>query len=257
MKADLPLEVKRFKQIREEQNLTQAEFAEVLGIKNSTADIERGKTRLLGNVVAQLLKEYQINPLWLYGESFQKEISLQNQSMMPKVVTVNNSDQENLLLVNQKAAAGYPQNLQNNEFYQQLPAFDLPLPQFRNATYRGFQVEGDSMLPDLRPEDWVLAKAVENLAEAKQHKIYVFVLQDSVLVKKLHKTHNPSTVVLLSSNETYPPYEVEISNIQELWEVKSKLTFTLNENSENTVLKKLEASMEDLKEQLASFKQSS
>lgn len=257
MKADLPLEVKRFKQIREEQNLTQAEFAEVLGIKNSTADIERGKTRLLGSVVAQLLKEYQINPLWLYGESFQKEISLQNQSMMPKVVTVNNSDQENLLLVNQKAAAGYPQNLQNNEYYQQLPAFDLPLPQFRNATYRGFQVEGDSMLHDLRPEDWVLAKAVENLAEAKQHKIYVFVLQDSVLVKKLHKTHNPSTVVLLSSNETYPPYEVEISSIQELWEVKSKLTFTLNENSENTVLKKLEASMEDLKEQLASFKQSS
>ena len=257
MKADLPIEIKRFKQVREEQNLTQTEFAKAFGINNSTADIERGKTRLLGSVVSQLLKKYKVNPLWLYGESFQKELSLQNQSLMPKVITVNNNEKENMLLVNQKAAAGYPQNIQNNEFYHQLPAFDLPLPQFRNATYRGFQLEGDSMLPDLQPEDWVLAKAVENLAEAKQHKIYVFVLHDSVLVKKLHKTQNPNTVVLLSSNTTYPPYEVEISTIQELWEVKSKLTFSLNENSENTVLKKLEASMEDLKEQLASFKQSS
>lgn len=257
MKTELPIEIKRFKQIREEQNLTQAEFAHSLGIKNSTADIERGKTRLLGSVVAQLMKQYQINPLWLYGESFQKELNLLNKSTMPKVISVDKSDQENLLLVSQKAAAGYPQNLDNSQWYEQLPAFDMPLPQFRNATYRGFQVEGDSMLPNLRPEDWVLAKAVENLSEAKPHQLYVFVLQDAVLVKKLHKTQNPNTVVLLSSNTLYPPYEIEISSIQEMWEVKSKLTFSLNENSENTVLKKLEASMEDLKEQLASFKQSS
>lgn len=257
MKVDLPIEVKRFKQIREEQNLTQAEFAEVLGIKNSTADIERGKTRLLGSVVAQLLHHFQINPLWLYGESFQKELSLFNQSTMPKVISVDKTDQENMLLVSQKAAAGYPQNLDNGQWYERLPAFDLPLPQFRNATYRGFQIEGDSMLPDLRPGDWVLAKAVEHLADANPHKIYVFVLQDAVLVKKLHKTKSPNTIVLLSSNSTYPPYEIPVSSIQEIWEVKSKLTFTLNENAENTVLKKLEASMEDLKEQLASFKQSS
>lgn len=257
MKAELPLEIKRFKQIREEQNLTQAEFAEILGIKNSTADIERGKTRLQGSVVAQLLKHYQINPLWLYGESFQKELNVFNKSTMPKVISVDKNEHENLLLVSQKAAAGYPQNLDNSQWYEQLPAFDMPLPQFRNATYRGFQIEGDSMLPDLRPEDWVLAKAVENLSQAKPHQLYVFVLQDSVLVKKLHKTQNPNTVVLLSTNTVYPPYEVEISSIQEMWEVKSKLTFSLNENSENTVLKKLEASMEDLKEQLASFKQSS
>lgn len=257
MKSNLPLEIIRFKQVREENNLTQTEFATVLGIKHSTADIERGKTRLLGNVVAQLVKHFQINPLWLYGESFQKEIHFQHQSTMPKVVTVDKNDQENMLLVSQKAAAGYPQQLNNSEYYHQLPAFDLPLPQFRNATYRGFQVEGDSMLPDLRPEDWVLAKAVENLADAQPHKLYVFVLQDAVLVKKLHKTQHPSKIVLLSSNPSYPPYEIEVATLQELWEVKSKLTFSLNENSENTMLKKLEASMEDLKEQLASFKKSS
>lgn len=254
MKTELPIEIKRFKSVREELQLTQVEFATELQIKNSTADIERGRTKLSGHTVMLLLQKFNINPLWLYGESGQKKLSLQQGSVLPKVVTVDASDNENMVLVNQKAAAGYPHNIQEQSWYQQLPAFDMPIPQFRNATYRGFQVEGDSMLPDLYPEDWVLAKAVENLQEASNHKMYVFVLTDSVLVKKLQKTENPNEVMLISTNSAYAPYVVRVSQIQEMWEVKSKLTFSLNENSENSMLKKLEQSMDELKEQLASFK---
>ena len=56
---------------------------------------------------------------------------------------------------------------------------------YRNATYRGFQVEGDSMLPNIRPNEWVLGKAVPSITEASDSKIYIVVLHDSVLVKKL------------------------------------------------------------------------
>ena len=184
MKAELPFEIQRFKQIRDEYNLTQAEFAEVLGIKNSTADIERGRTKLSGHLVMQLLKHYNINPLWLFGESRQKEIDLYKADTMPKVVTVNPEGQDNISMVNQKAAAGYPHNVQDTEWYQNLPAFDMPLPQYRHATYRGFQVEGDSMMPDFKPEDWVLAKAVENLSLATNNKVYIIVLYDSVFAEK-------------------------------------------------------------------------
>lgn len=254
MKKDLPIEIIRFKQIREEQQLTQTEFAEQLEIKNSTADIERGKTKIAGYVVKNLVKLYQINPLWLFGESNQKQVDFSNKLVMPKVITVNNTEQDNILMVNQKASAGYPSNLQQESWYEQLPAFDLPIPEFRNATYRGFQIEGDSMLPNFQPGDWVLAKAVEHLSEAKPNKIYVFVLQDSVMIKHFQPHTDARFIKLISSNSTYPPYEVSISQIQEMWEVKSKLTFTLGENSENSMLKKLEQSMEDLKQQLSSFK---
>ena len=143
--------LKRFIEIRRDLGFTQAEFAAIIGVSNTTADIERGRTKLSGKIVAELLKQYKINPLWLFGESDTKYIETSHTSVIPKVVTVDSADRENMVLVNAKAAAGYPQNIQDTSWYQQLPAFDLPIPEFRNATYRGFQVEGDSMLPNLRP----------------------------------------------------------------------------------------------------------
>ena len=250
---DLASEIRRFKEVREDHNFTQSEFAEQLGIKNSTADIERGRTKLSGRVVTELLRLFQVNPLWIYGFSNQKHLNTDKGDISPKVVVVDKEDKENMLLVNQKAAAGYPNNIQDLEWYQKLPAFDLPLPQYRNATYRGFQVEGDSMLPNFRPDDWVLAKGVESLDYASDNKVYVVVMQDAVVVKKLQKLPNSSRVLLISLNQEYIPYEVDISDIQEIWQVNSKLTFNLDVNSENNLLKELQQSMLELKSQITNL----
>ncbi len=154
-------------------------------------------------------------------------------------------------LVNQKAAAGYPHNVQDVEWYETLPAFNIPLPQYRNATYRGFQVEGDSMLPNIRPNEWVLGKAVPSITEASDSKIYIVVLHDSVLVKKLQKVPSaPDRVRLISLNPEYIPIEVAVKNIQELWLVNSKLTFGIDEPSESSLLRELQQSMEELKGQI-------
>ena len=249
------ISIKRFKEVREEHKFTQTEFAEVLGIRNSTADIERGRTKLSGKIVSELLKRFGINPLWLYGESNQKYLELFRGDVSPKVVSLNSAENENIALVNVKAAAGYPHNLQDLDWYQQLPAFDIPLPEFRNATYRGFQVEGDSMYPFLQPGEWVLGKAVESIEAANKNKIHVIVLYDSVLVKKLQLIPNdPNKLLLISLNEDYAPIEIPVNEIQELWQVNSKLTFNLDATSENGLLKQLQQSMEDLKREFSSFK---
>ncbi len=248
------IEIKHFKEVREENNFTQAEFAELLGVNNSTADIERGRTKLSGKVVAGLLSNFGINPLWLFGESGQKYLQLSKGDVSPKVVTVNSAENENIVMVNQKAAAGYPHNVQDVEWYRQLPAFDIPLPEFRNATYRGFQIEGDSMLPTYYPGEWVLGKAVPDLDQASNNKVYVVVLYDSVLVKKLQKLPDPSKLLLISFNEEYLPIEVNVNEVQELWQVNSKLTFNLENPSESGLFQELKASMEELKSELRSFK---
>ena len=139
----------------------------------------------------------------MFGESHQQYLETSRVSVIPKVVTVDSSDRDNMVLVNAKAAAGYPQNIQDTSWYRQLPAFDLPIPEFRNATYRGFQVEGDSMLPNLRPGDWVLARAIESIDEVNPNKIYVVVLEDAVLVKKLDKSPGKTMLTLISLNESY------------------------------------------------------
>jgi SOS-response transcriptional repressor LexA len=254
MKASLPIEAKRFKQIREELGHTQQHFAQLLGTSNIIADIERGKTKISGKIVMQLCKQFQINPLWLYGESFQKIKSTDGTDTMPKVISVNDQDNENILLVSQKAAAGYPQNIGDAQWYDTLPAFSLPLPQFRNATYRGFQVEGDSMLPNIRPNEWVLGRAVPNLFEATDRKIYIVVLKDSVLVKKLEKLEDPSKIRLISLNEEYLPIDVQVKDLQELWLVNSKIAFGLDDATETTLFKQLKESMEELKGQISNLR---
>ena len=247
MGTEQSLEIKRFKEVREENNFTQSEFAKLLGIKKSTADIERGRTKLSGKVVAEMLRLFGINPLWIFGESAQKFLRVTRGDVSPKVISVNSAENENILLVNIKAAAGYPHNVQDVEWYQQLPAFDIPLPEYRNATYRGFQVEGDSMLPNLRSGEWVLGKAVPTIEEFSTNKIYVVVLHDSVLVKKLQKLPDSSKLLLVSLNEEYVPLQIDVTDIQELWQVNSKLTFNLETQSENSLLRQLQRSMDELK----------
>ena len=254
MDKDLPVEARRFKTVREELRYTQQRFAEMLGIGSSTADIERGKTKISGKVVTHLLQEYGINPLWLFGKSFEKYVSLEGNDVSPKVITVDSSGDEQILLVNQKAAAGYPSNIQDVEWYESLPSFHMPLPQYRNATYRGFQVEGDSMLPNIRPNDWVLGKAVPSISEASDQRIYIVVMKDSVLVKKLQKISGTTGKIrLISLNPEYLPIDVDTSDVLELWMVNSKLTFGLEEPSESSLLRQLKDSMEELKGQINSL----
>jgi phage repressor protein C with HTH and peptisase S24 domain len=250
MGVENELTIKRFIEIRRDLGYTQTEFAGILGIPNTTADIERGRTRLSGKVVVELLKQFKVNPLWLFGDSNNQHLNYSGTSVIPKVVTVDSSDNDNMILVNAKAAAGYPQNIQDTSWYKQLPAFDLPLPEFRNATYRGFQVEGDSMLPNLQPGEWVLAKAVEGLEDLNPNKMYVVVLHDAVLVKKIEKLPGSSKILLISLNEIYPPYEIVAEQIQELWQVSSKITFGVDATTEKGLLRQLQESMEELKNQL-------
>lgn len=248
------LTLKRFIDIRRELGYTQAEFAALIGVSNTTADIERGRTKLSGKVVSELLKQFKINPLWLFGESEQQYLETSNTSVIPKVVTVNAAENENMVLVNAKAAAGYPQNIADTSWYEQLPAFDLPIPEFRNATYRGFQVEGDSMLPNLHPGEWVLARAIEHIDYVSANKMYVVVLQDSVMVKKIEKRPNSNNITLVSLNETYPPYDIKPFQIQEIWEVSSKITFNVDATTDNGLLRQLQESMQELKNQLQHVK---
>ena len=251
MEKSLPIEIVRFKKIREEKGYTQQAFAELLGIKSSTADIERGKTKITGQVVMKLLEEFGINPLWLFGKSFVQYVNLNQVDVSPKVVAVDANGNDSILLVNQKAAAGYPHNIQDTDWVGSLPAFQIPLPEYRNATYRGFQVEGDSMLPNIRPNDWVLGRAVPSIMEASDSRIYIVVLHDSVLVKKLQKIpKSPSKVRLISLNPEYLPIEVDVQDIQELWQVNSKLSFGLEEPSDSSLLKQLQQSMNELKGQI-------
>ena len=98
MKPTLPIEVTRFKEVREALDLTQHNFAKALEIKGSTADIERGKSKITGGMVVVLMEKFQVNPLWLYGKSTQKQLNT-TVNTSPKVLTVTPENNEGIVFM--------------------------------------------------------------------------------------------------------------------------------------------------------------
>lgn len=243
----LPVEAKRLKEIREELGFTQSQFAHELGLNATTADLERGRVKIPGFVVKELYKKFQINPLWLFGETENKRAV--SEQLAPMVVTVDNTGMENILMVNEKAAAGYANNLGDPEFYENLPAFTFPLPEFRNASFRGFQIIGDSMYPDFKPGEWVLAKAVDSFTEIKKGKIYVVVEDDSIRLKQVIPQNN-LTLQLISLNPEYPTTEVSLTDVKEIWQFHSKLSFENHTEKSGPTLAELYKEVKEIKRRL-------
>lgn len=253
MGQDIAIEAQRFKIIREELGKTQSEFADLLDAGATTADIERGKKKITGKIVSDLLRLFQVNPLWLYGKSFNKHLDTTG-STAPKIITMDTSDRENMIMVPIKASAGYAGNVQDTDWYNDLPVFNIPLPQYKEGSFRAFQVRGDSMLPVLLPDEWVMGKAVESVRQANDARIHVIVTSDTVVVKKLRKSESPDLVNLISLNREYPVIEQPVADIKELWEVNSKLSFDLDVREGQDAMISLKQGLDSLRNEIAQIK---
>ena len=241
---ELLIQCKRLRQIREELNQTQSSFAEQLGVGSTTTEYERGRTKLTGKLVLRLLSDYNINPLWLYGESEQKYLDPRSKEVSPSVVTVDSDGFDNILMVNEKAAAGYTGNLDNNDFFERLPSFSFPIPEYRNATFRCFQVEGYSMVPTILPSEWIITKAVEDLNQIKDNKIYVVVDNEGIRIKQVRNEQHMRSITLISLNEEYGTELLAYEEVKEIWEFHSKLT---KELAIQSTKQKLDVIYEDIK----------
>ncbi|HLW15256.1 MAG TPA: S24 family peptidase [Flavobacteriaceae bacterium] len=238
----IALSIKRMRIIREALGYGVEDFAKKLEYPLYES-VEKDGNDIPGILIAKLMSVFSINPLWLYGESNMRFLETTT-STAPKFITLDAEEEEGILMVNQKASAGYSQNIHEGEWYKELPSMRLPLPNYRNATYRGFQVQGDSMLPSIYPGDWVIGKSVPNITELNYGKIHIVVLNDAVVVKQVMVSlENPNTILLRSTNPEYEDLAVAVGDIQELWEMSSKLTFAVDVSKKNTLRKELQESM--------------
>ena len=136
-------------------------------------------------------------------------------------IAADESDRENITLVAQKASAGYLNGFSDPEFMQTLPQFRLPHLS-RQATYRAFELAGDSMLP-LIPGTLIIGVFVEQLKEIKSGKTYILVTQTEGVVYKrvFNYLEENGKLYLVSDNDQYKPYEVRGEDVLEIWEAKA------------------------------------
>jgi phage repressor protein C with HTH and peptisase S24 domain len=176
----------------------------------------------------------------LYNESITKSITISDNSKseenvihnMPTVVTVDQTGNDNVVLVSEKAAAGYLAGYGDPEYIETLPAFRLP--NINNGTFRMFQVDGHSMYPTITNGSYVVGEWVEDwYGSIKDNRIYVIVSDKGVLIKRvLNRLKKYQNLYLKSDNrKEYPNIPVLLEEIKEVWAVKMHLGFELPDPS--------------------------
>lgn len=149
-----------------------------------------------------------------------------NKKMVPQVVTVDSEGNENIPLVRSKVAAGYAAGFMEPEFISNLPTYRLP--GLNNATFRMFEVNGNSMLPTLHPLDIVIGEFVEDFRDVRNDRVYVVITREDLVVKRCIKYEDKLIAKSDNKNQGYDDIIFNLQDIQEMWYVKRRLTGQLS-----------------------------
>lgn len=227
--SSLALINRNIKHLRKREGLTQAAFAEDLGIKRSLLGAyEEGRARPNLTVQLAITKRFGISldqlvqvDLERFGLPDRKdaEPGVQAGNIRVLSIAVDNKDREHIMLVGEKARAGYTAGYADPEFVADLPRLQLPF--LPAGTYRAFEIAGDSMLP-VQPGSIVVGEYVTDWSELQDGQTYILLTaSDGVVYKRVfNQIRDKGNLVLQSDNPSYPPYDLAAGELLEAWEAK-------------------------------------
>ena len=237
--------------LRKKRGWTQEMFSKKIGIKRSLVGAyEEGRSDPRLNNLLKICDTFNIS----LDNILKKDVSVlskknynrnENQKVKVLSITVDNSGDENIELINQKASAGYLNSYSDFEFIEQLPKFQLPFLNF-SGTHRAFEIKGDSMLP-LTSGTIVIGKYIENLDYIKDGKNYILLTKnDGIVYKRVEVLENE--LKLISDNKSYEVYNIGINDIIEIWEGIAffSLDFPNPNNDLNTLKSHINALYSDI-----------
>ena len=145
------------------------------------------------------------------------DVDMSGKRLRVLATTVDRNDRENIELVPEKARAGYALGYADPEYIGVLPTFQMPF-LGRDRKYRTFLISGDSM-PPVGEGSWVTGEYVQNWHTVRDAQPYIIVTKEDGIVFKVvyNKLKEKGTLLLCSTNPIYPPYEVEVGNVLEVW----------------------------------------
>jgi transcriptional regulator with XRE-family HTH domain len=154
---------------------------------------------------------------------------------IPKVITVDNSGNDNIIYVPVKARAGYLNGYGDVEFMESLPTFRLP--GLNNATYRMFEVEGPSMAPNVLNGDRIIGEWIDDLTKIRDNRVYVIVHEGGVAVKRVVNRLKERGKLYLKSDtivhrHEFPTLEIDPADVREVWYGRLKISSDFTEPAE-------------------------
>jgi transcriptional regulator with XRE-family HTH domain len=145
------------------------------------------------------------------------DIYIKGGNLRVLATTVDQDNEENIELVNEKAKAGYAAGYADPEYIRILPTFKLPFLS-KQKKYRSFQISGDSMLP-IPDASYVTGEFVQDWTNIRNHHAYIIVTRDEGMVFKVieNKIENDGKLMLHSLNPLFLPYEIKVNEVSEIW----------------------------------------
>lgn len=215
------------KYLRRKRKLSQQELAGQLNVARTTlGDYERGHTEPNIELLISMsqLFDVKIDDMLKTDLSHRELELIRNKDFRVLAISVDSSDRSNIELVDTKAEAGYLESFQNPEYISDLPKLHFPnIPQ---GTFRGFEVNGDSMLP-MEPGNILVCEYVEHLNYIKNDKTYVIISKDlGVVYKRVTNLTDQHQLLLSSDNDVYAPYSIDYNDIAEIWQYYAHLSFS-------------------------------
>ncbi len=214
--------------LRKRLALTQDQFAQQLGIKRSLIGAyEEGRAEPKLELLQKMAEVFSISVDDLIGKEFTSETVISDKKFARGkdvvVVTVDSLERDNIEFVPHKAAAGYLNGYADTEFVKELPHFNLPI--LKQGTYRAFEISGDSMLP-LLPGTIVIGEFVDDIRNIKSGKTYILITQREGIVYKrvFNYLDENGTLFLVSDNRQYAPYQLNGSDVMEMWMAKAYIS---------------------------------
>ncbi len=210
--------------LRKQKSITQNDLADQLDVQRtmiSAYEDGRSEPKLATLQKLSDILEVGVEELLEHDIENLGRRAMQKRGLNILTIAADDSDRENITLVGQKASAGYLNGFADPEYMETLPQFHLPNLS-RQATYRAFELSGDSMLP-LVPGTIVIGAYVEQLKQIKSGGTYVLVTQTEGVVYKrvFNYLAENGKLFLVSDNEHYKPYEVRGEDVLEIWEAKA------------------------------------
>lgn len=252
------------KYLRKRLGDTQGEFAEKIDLKRSLVGAyEEGRADPRISNLIKMAEVFDVSVDLIINTDITKmtdeQLSFNKNSRGSEIlaITVDEQGKENVELVPQKAAAGYTNGYADREFIKELPKFHLPmLP--TNATYRAFEIHGDSMLP-LLSGTIVVGEYVDNLQHMKSGKTYILVTRKEGVVYKrvFNYMAEKGKLFLVSDNKQYSPYEISPEEVMEVWASKAYISvqFPDVEPEKDVSVEQLASMVLDLQKEIVNLKE--
>ena len=184
----------------------------------------KGKSDLGTKTIEKILNIYQdLNKVWLMTGEGDMLSSTSSAQPQPSVKNERVADDEayKVPLVPISALAGSLNDFSLSVKRDDCETVISPIKDIDMA----IKISGDSMEPEYPSDSQVFIKKVNERAFLEWGRVYVLNTCNGIVIKRLMPTADPNTVLCESINPKYPPFEVNLENVNGVYRVMMCMSF--------------------------------